>query len=88
LNLIKSNLDKVKDREEIIVRVNQDDYEYVKENEDSIRKMLEGVKKFRIESDGVVEKGGCMIDTNLGNLDARVDFQLEILKLAFSGMKG
>ena len=87
INLIKSNLDKVKDREQITVRVNQDDYDYVKENEDSIRKMLEGVKRFRIEADGVVEKGGCMIDTDLGNLDARVDFQLDILKLAFENMK-
>jgi len=83
VNLIKSNLDKVKDREEITVRVSPDDYEYVKQNEDELRKMLDGVKKFRIESDGVIEKGGCMLETSLGNLDSRIDFQMEILKRAF-----
>ncbi|MEQ8189110.1 MAG: FliH/SctL family protein [Candidatus Eremiobacterota bacterium] len=83
LNLIKSNLDKIKDREEIIVRVSQDDFPYVKEHEDELRKILEGVKKFRIEADGVVDKGGCMLETNLGNLDSRIEFQLEIMKRAF-----
>ncbi len=83
LNLIKSNLDKIKDREEIIVRVSQDDFPYVKEHEDELRKILEGVKKFRVEADGVVDKGGCMLETNLGNLDSRIEFQLEIMKRAF-----
>ncbi len=83
LNLIKSNLDKIKDREEIIVRVSQDDFPYVKEHEDELRKILEGVKKFRIEADGVVDKGGCMLETNLGNLDSRIEFQLGIMKRAF-----
>ena len=83
LNLIKSNLDKIKDREEIIVRVSQDDFPYVKEHEDDLRRMLDGAKKFRIEADGVVDKGGCMLETNLGNLDSRIDFQLEIMKRAF-----
>jgi flagellar assembly protein FliH len=83
LNLIKSNLDKIRDREEIIIRVSQDDYPYVKEHEDDLRRMLDGVKKFRIEADGVIDKGGCMLETNLGNLDSRIDFQLEIMKKAF-----
>jgi flagellar assembly protein FliH len=74
LNLIKSNLDKIKDREEIIVRVSQDDFPYVIEHEDELRKILDGVKKFRVEADGVVDKGGCMLETNLVILTAEKNF--------------
>jgi len=83
INLIRSALDKVKDREEVVIKVNPSDLENVRSQEDFFRKLMTGVKHFEIVGDSTVEKGSCFIDTNLGNLDARISTQLEAIKIAF-----
>ncbi len=82
LNLAEERLKEARNEGEIIFRVNPEDYNYLKGNENEIRNMVAQVKDVRIEDDERVEKGTCIIATTL--LDcSRIEFHLKTLKLLF-----
>jgi flagellar biosynthesis/type III secretory pathway protein FliH len=41
--------------------------------------MLDGVKSFSILEDAGVEPGGCVIETNLGFIDAKISTKLKAI---------
>ncbi len=86
INIIKNAMQKVKSSEEVTIKVNPDDLDYVNENRDVFTRLVEGLKSLEITSDPRVDKGGCMIETNLGSADARVSTQLEAIELAFKSV--
>lgn len=83
INMIRASLDKVKQRDEVIIKVNTEDYDLVRERKDIFARMIEGLKNMDIVIDPGVDRGGCIIETNLGNVDARVSVQIHTLELAF-----
>jgi flagellar assembly protein FliH len=83
INMIRASLDKVKQREEVIIKVNSADLDYVRDRKDIFARMIEGLKMMDIIVDPGVERGGCIIETNLGNVDARIGVQIHTLELAF-----
>jgi flagellar assembly protein FliH len=83
-NVIISNvvqaLRKVKGRGNIIIRVNMVD---VKLSTDHIRdfiKLVEGAKSIQVVEDSTVDQGGCIIETDFGEIDARIASQLSELE--------
>ncbi len=84
LHTIKQALEKIKARESVVVRCNPTDVEYVRMNRDVFERMVEGLKTFEVMADGKVERGGCILETNLGNVDARIQTQLAVLQQAFA----
>ena len=82
LNIVSEAIGRVSDREQIIVRVNREDAEYLKRYKDRLAGMLDGVKSFSIIEDGNVEPGGCVIETNLGFVDARISTKLKAIEEA------
>lgn len=83
VSMIRAALETVKQREEVIIKINQEDYYYAKEKKDIFSSMIEGLKTLDIVVDSSVERGGCIIETNLGNVDARLSTQIHTLELAF-----
>ena len=82
LNIVSEAIGRVSDREQIIVRVNREDAEYLKRYKDRLAGMLDGVKSFSILEDANVEPGGCIIETNLGFVDARISTKLKAIEEA------
>jgi flagellar assembly protein FliH len=82
LNIVSEAISRVSDREQIIVRVNREDSEYLKRYKDRLAGMLDGVKSFSILEDANVEPGGCIIETNLGFVDARISTKLKAIEEA------
>lgn len=74
---IKSALEKIQGKEEVIIRVNAQDLEMTTEHRDEFLSMLEDLKHVTVLEDSRVEKGGCMIETDFGSVDARISTQLE-----------
>lgn len=62
-------------REKVIIRVNAIDLEYV-EKERGILREKSGSSDLIILPDPTVEPGGCVLETDLGTVDARIDTQL------------
>lgn len=80
LNIVAEAIARVSDREQIIVRVNHDDAEFLKRYKDRLAGMLDGVKSFSILEDANVEAGGCVVETNLGFIDAKISTKLKSLE--------
>ncbi|MFA4844857.1 MAG: FliH/SctL family protein [Candidatus Margulisiibacteriota bacterium] len=80
LNIVSEAISRVSDREQIIVRVNREDAEYIKRYKDRLSGMLDGVKSFSVIEDANIEPGGCVIETNLGFIDARIATKLRSIE--------
>ncbi|GEM_PF-2391865 len=66
--------------DKILVRINPRDKEILEANEDGIGNNP-AFTKIRFEADSSVEPGGCCVETELGNIDARISSQLnEVIK--------
>jgi flagellar assembly protein FliH len=78
-NVIEA-LKKVKDRGNIIIRVNIEDVKLTTEHTKEFIKALEGVKSIQVAEDSSVDLGGCVIETDFGEIDARISSQLAELE--------
>lgn len=82
LNIVAEAISRVSDREQIIVKVNREDAEYLKRYKDRLAGMLDGVKSFSILEDSGIEPGGCVIETNLGFIDGKISTKLKSIEEA------
>lgn len=86
-NQVTEALLRVKEREHISVHVNSADLETARANRPNFERLLESPKSFDIVPDAKVDRGGCIIETNLGNVDARIETQLATLQMAFDELE-
>lgn len=78
--IVKQALATLKERDEITIRVNPAEVDAIKANQAAYEAMIEGLKRFEVIPDGAIEVGSCSIETNLGNVDARIATQLEAVR--------
>lgn len=79
VNLIETCLKKVLTANEILIKLNPDDFEIVTNDLKEINKSIDA-SKIRFEKDEAIEKGGCLVETEIGNADARISSQMNELK--------
>jgi len=78
-NIIQA-LRKVKSKGTCLIRVNMEDLQLATEHKEEFIKLVEGVKDIQILEDTTVDKGGCIIQTEFGEIDARISSQLTELE--------
>lgn len=76
INNILQSLQKLKAKSDVIVRVNLSDLDIATKHKEDILKMAERVKSITIAEDASVDPGGCIIETDFGEIDARISSQL------------
>jgi flagellar assembly protein FliH len=76
INNVIQALRKLKSRGDVVIRVNLSDLELATEHTKDFLKMVENVKSVTILEDSSVDKGGCIIETDFGQIDARISSQL------------
>ncbi|PKL25554.1 MAG: flagellar assembly protein FliH [Spirochaetae bacterium HGW-Spirochaetae-3] len=83
-NVVLSNiaqaLRKLKTRSDVIVRVNLADLQLTTEHAKDFIEAAENAKKLSIVEDSGVDRGGCIIETDFGEIDARIQSQLHELE--------
>lgn len=82
INNIKEAIKRIKDRDRIDIRVNFADLDMTTAHKDELIKMMESLKKVNIYEDSRVERGGCIIETDVGAVDARISTQLDAIEEA------
>jgi flagellar assembly protein FliH len=87
INNVIQSLRKLKSRGDVVIRVNLEDIELTTQHTQDFLKMAENVKTITVLEDSTVDKGGCVIETDFGEIDARISSQLQeieerILELA------
>ena len=80
LPVVRTALDKVRDQENITVRINPSDYELMLQAKNDLQQLVGGEKRLTIVPDTTVSSGGCMIDAQGGTVDATIDNQLLVIK--------
>lgn len=65
------------DRTSLVVKVAPEQETFIRENLDRLYEMDDRIQKIDIETDRRVGPGGCMLDTESGNVDARIETELQ-----------
>ncbi|MGZ3771461.1 MAG: FliH/SctL family protein [Bdellovibrio sp.] len=67
------------DEENITVRVSQSQFDFLEELKKETSREFDFVKKIRFEPSAEVADGGCIVETNYGEVDARIEQKVEQL---------
>ncbi|MEE1000152.1 MAG: flagellar assembly protein FliH, partial [Treponemataceae bacterium] len=78
-NVLQS-LRRVKGRGDVTIRVNLADVQLTSEHTKDFMEAVESIKNITVAEDSSVEKGGCIIETDFGAIDARISSQLNELE--------
>ena len=70
--------------EELIVRVHPDDVAVIERGRPRLAERMRGAPAIAVRADERVERGGCILETPLGVIDARLDVQLAALERALA----
>lgn len=76
INNVIQSLRKLKSRGDVVVKVNLEDVELTSEHINDFMRMVENVRSITVLEDSTVDRGGCLIETDFGQIDARVSSQL------------
>ena len=79
-HVVKQAMAKVNDSRQLIIKLNPKDLDVVQAIVQELIPPDDLKGAFRIESDECIKQGGCMIETKLGDIDARIDQQLKIIE--------
>ena len=67
---------KLKNKSDVTIRVNLLDVNLMTEHAQDVVDMIENVKSVTVLEDATVDRGGCIIETDFGEIDARIAAQL------------
>ena len=70
-------LRKLKSRGDVVIRVNMEDVQLTSEHINDFMRMVENVRTITVMEDSSVDKGGCIIETDFGLIDARISSQFK-----------
>lgn len=80
LTMISGVIDTLVDRSRLKIKVNPEHYPTVEANIERFIKESPTLKEISVEPDPRVCYGGCFIETPTGDIDARVESQLEVIE--------
>lgn len=76
INNVVQALRKLKSRGDVVIRVNLDDLDLATEHVKDFMKMVENVNSIQVLEDTSIDRGGCVIETDFGEIDAKISSQL------------
>ena len=77
--IIAGTIERLVDKSKIKIKVHPDHLPIIEQQIDRFKGDSNAVKEIAIEPDNRVRYGGCFIETPTGDIDARVDSQLDII---------
>lgn len=82
-DIVHTALKPVSQHRKITIYVNKEDLDFVEEDRAEIKKLFEHLDSLSIKMRDDVAKGGCIIETEAGIINAQLDSQLKALEAAF-----
>ena len=86
VDMVRSAMKRLRERESLRVSVNPRDVERVREARDDLLSAVDGVKKIEVVEDRRVDAGGCVIESPNGTLDARIRTQIGEIEKALEAV--
>ena len=75
----------VDDRRRISLKVHPVDWQVLKEHEEKIREVIHGIQELEIKESREVSRGGCVIESDSGILDGRLETRINEIKKRLLG---
>ena len=83
LNIVMNTLKSVAQHKKIVLYVNKEDYETIETNKNKIKELFEALESLSIRERDDVEQGGCVIETEVGIINAQLQDRWRTLEAAF-----
>jgi flagellar assembly protein FliH len=80
LSNVRASLEKVVRGSRMCLRVSPHDYKLVEAHLPELLSVLASQEGFSLEADAEILRGGCVLSTEAGDIDAQIDTQLAILR--------
>jgi len=77
LGVLKGALKNIVDTDGMRIRINPQDYRYVMEVKNDFLQSFNGLSKVVFEEDASIKRGGAIVETMFGEVDARLESQLK-----------
>ena len=71
------------EKSKVTFNVNPDDYDYVEKLRPNLFRNCKEIKSIVVTSDPSVSRGGCLLETPRGNIDATIESKLEKIRQCF-----
>lgn len=86
LGLVRNALERVRDQKQINIHISPEDYDFVVKARRELQGIVGAEQSLTITADVVLSKGGCLIETSFGTVEAGVETQLESIRKVLHGM--
>ncbi len=80
LDTVRAASNHLMETEEIRLRLHPSDFEYIREIESILAKKLSNKRTINVVEDSSIDRGGVMIETEFGDIDATIRSQIEHMK--------
>jgi flagellar assembly protein FliH len=86
--VLKEAIRHIADRDNMKIRIHPQDFLYMMEIKSDFMKTIDGIKNVVFEQDDAIARGGALIETLYGEVDARIDQQYQEVKTFLQGSNG
>ena len=77
LETVRQALLSAQSDENVNIRISPSDYEFIESTREKLGKEFDGVKRAKLESSAEIENGGCVVETNYGDVNATLEQRLQ-----------
>lgn len=86
VDIVASNLKAVAQHKKIIIYVNKKELESLEKNKQRLRDLFEHLESLSIQPRDDIAPGGCMIETEVGIINAQMEHRWRVLEKAFESL--
>ena len=72
IGIVSEALEKVSSKKDAVLKVSEEDYNFIKENKDKILLSVEGFGDVDLVKESSLERGSCLVESSLGIIDGGV----------------
>ena len=83
LSVVRQALKKIVDHQKITIKISPSDFQVLKDTKLKFQHLIDHTSNVTFEADGAITGGGCIIETNSGDIDARIEQQFKVVEEAF-----
>lgn len=76
-------LSRVENPAKIKIKLNPEDLQFIKDTRSALSQFSRHVDNIRFEASDSIQRGGCLIETDRGDLDARIEKQFQVIEESF-----
>jgi flagellar assembly protein FliH len=81
--IAREALSRVDNPAKIKIKLNPDDLQFIKDTQSQFSHFLQDVDNIRFVAEESIQSGGCLIETDRGDIDARIEKQFQAIEESF-----